>query len=62
VQRTGRSLIRDLAYGVRDAAAHRGAVEIILRRKLIGAALSSRASSPYRFSIRLGAHQMVDLG
>jgi hypothetical protein len=43
---------------VRDAAPHRGAVEIILRRKLIGAALSLRASSPCRFSIRLAARQM----
>jgi len=38
--------VRDLAYGVRDVAAHRGAVEIILSRKLPSARrFPSRASS-----------------
>ena len=37
VQRTGRCFVRELAYGVRNAAPHRGAIEIILRRKVIGA-------------------------
>jgi len=43
VQRTGRSVVLQLAYGVGDPAPYRGAVVIILGRQLLGASMASTA-------------------
>jgi hypothetical protein len=37
VQRTGRCVVLQLAYGIGDPAPYRGAIVIVLRGKLIGA-------------------------
>ena len=54
-----RRRVRELAYGVGDAAPHRRAVVIVLRRKFIGAGGAFlHGLGPYRFSIRFAARQM----
>jgi len=61
--RTGRCFVRELAYGVRNAAPHRGAVEIILRRKFIGARgafLEGLLAVPLQHQV--GGSPDVDLG
>ena len=58
VKRSGRGPVSELADGIRDAASYGDAVVIVLHSSSARAMLSSRALSPYRFSIRLATRQM----
>jgi hypothetical protein len=55
---TGRGPVSELADGIRDAASYGDAVVIVLHSSSARAMLSSRALSPYRFSIRVAARQI----